>query len=662
MAGISSIGAGSGVLTSDLIEKLVNSERAPTELRLDRKEESLQAELSGYGRLQSALTDLRLPSRTLSLESAIKQLEGSSTNSAIDVRAGSGAKSGQYTMEVGQLAQAHSVKSASPYVTKDEVIGSGTLSFTVGGKTTAITLDATNNTLEGIVDSVNSQEGLAVNADLIQVDGGFQLVFSSKESGLDNAIEISVSGDADGDPDIGLSQLAYSGVNTATMSEAVAAKNAEFSINGVDVTRASNTIDDAIEGLTFTLTDTTSAPATVRVQPNVDKVAEEIQAFVDSYNAFKEIVNELSVYDSTGESGVLLGDSTLRNVDAQVRNVIANGVAGLGSSRIGSMAEIGISTNKDTGELEFDTDAFAKVFADNIDDISALFATQGRASDPQIKFEGYTAATVAGSYQVEVTSLATHGELTALANVADPNNIVIDSDNDTFTISIDGQSSGVISLDQNGGIAYTAADLAQEMEDKINADSALSAKGLSASVSFDTLSGTFVIESNSYGTDSTVELTQVGAQSEATLGLTAVAGTAGEDIKGKINGVEAVGDGQLLKAASGIDAEGIKLLITGGATGDRGTATYITGIGRRLVDTITNLVSIDGSLSTRQEGLRESLRGLDDERQSLDDRLTTFEARLAKQFTAADILIGQLKSTEDFVKSQLQALSGNNDK
>lgn len=663
MASISSIGIGSGVLTSELIDNLINAEKAPTELRLDRQKESLEAELSAYGRLQSALTDLRLPSRVLSLSSAVKQIEGKSTQSVIGVEANSSAKTGQYTMEVSQLAQAHSIKAATAYASEDTVIGTGTLTLNVGDKTTSITIDQTNNTLKGVVDAINAESNTGLNAQMIEVDGGMQLVFSSSKTGEDNAVRISVAGDTDGDPATGLSQLAYDGTDTSTLVESVQAKDAEFTINGVAVSRATNTIDDVIKGVEFSLTGTTSSPSTISILPSEEKVAENIEEMITAYNSFKEIVSELTAFRGLGNSGVLLGDNTLRNIDAQMRKVMTSTVSGLEGSRISSLSEIGVSTNKDTGQLTFDKTAFKKVFAENINDISAMFSSQGRTSDSQIEFAGSSYKTAAGRYDVEVTKIATKGVLNGAANIADANNIIINGDNNNFTIAIDGITSGEITLDDKGGAAYTAAELATEIQKQINADSALRSKGLSASVSYDSGAGTFVINSNTYGSKSTVELKAVDTQSTATLGLSVAAGAAGEDVEGKINGFDAKGQGQRLTAGTDAKgAEGISVLINGGALGNRGTVNFISGIGQQLVANISSFLSSDGTLTSRQEGLKEGLKGIEQQRSDMNDRLASLEARLSKQFTAADILVGRLKSTEEFITAQLKALSGTSDK
>jgi flagellar hook-associated protein 2 len=113
MANVSSVGIGSGVLTSDLIDQLVSAERTPTEKRLDAKQESVTAELSLFAKLQSAVTDLRLPARTLSNAGTFSELTVNSGSSAFTATASLGAVAGNYTLEVESLAKAQSLSSGT---------------------------------------------------------------------------------------------------------------------------------------------------------------------------------------------------------------------------------------------------------------------------------------------------------------------------------------------------------------------------------------------------------------------------------------------------------------------------------------------------------------------------------------------------------------------
>jgi flagellar hook-associated protein 2 len=286
--------------------------------------------------------------------------------------------------------------------------------------------------------------------------------------------------------------------------------------------------------------------------------------------------------------------------------------------------------------------------------VAAIFADQGRTSDSQVTFETASVNTKPGTYDINITTAATRGEL--LGTVSLGASTIIDANNDSFTLKIDGTTSGEIVLDVG---SYTQSELVAEIQSKINSDSTLANAGKSVTVSLDG-SNQLVLNSDTYGTSSKVEVVSVDTNTVAQLGLSVGVGTDGVNVEGTINGVAATGSGQTLSAATDDDSQGIRLTIEGTATGDRGTVTYIEGVGEQLVDFITNAISIEGALTAKTDTLNQQLALIAEERTDLEERIETLTSRLARQFTAADILINQLNSTQDFISAQLNALAGGN--
>ncbi|UZE97566.1 flagellar filament capping protein FliD [Alkalimarinus alittae] len=656
---VSSIGIGSGVLTSDLIDQLASAERAPTELRFDRKEEQVQAELSAVGRIRSALTDLRLPTRVLSNPNALQSLNAESSSSNVSATAAEGAAVGQYSLEVTDLAQAHSLSTAALADKNITSLGTGSLSITVGGVTKEITIDGSNNTLEGIANAVNAEEDLALNASVIDTGSGFVLVFAAQNSGTENAIEISVNDTGDGNSidALGLSQLSFDGANNH-LTESVIAKDALFSINGIPISRQSNTVSDAIDGVTFTLAGKTNgSPATIAITQDTEKVLERIQTFVDAFNEVKTILNEVTAFDpnSSEETGVLLGDSTVRSINAQLRGVLSQVVPGLDGSAVRSLAEVGISTDRQTGMLTVDDDMFTKALTESPDDVIALFAEQGHASDAQVSFVSKSGKTVPGTYDVNITQAATNGNFTGTAAIGA--STVIDANNDTFKISVNGTESAEITLTAG---TYSEAQLVTEFQKQLDADANLSGAGAAISVSLDG-SGQLQFTSSTFGSDSTVSFTSVDMNTLASLGIDAIAGVDGLDVEGTINGEAATGKGQLLKGAADDESEGLTVKVEGSTIGSRGSVTFIEGIGDQLVDKLNSFLEFEGIIGAKESGLKDQLAEIAKGRIQLDLRVENLRSRLATQFTAADILVSQLNNTQDFLKSQLAALTGSKD-
>jgi len=657
MASVSSVGIGSGVLTSELIDNLAEAERAPTEARLDNQEAEINAELSVFGLIQSAITDLRLPSRSLANPSLFESKTITSGNVAFSgVVDTSAAAAGTHTLEVTALAKAHTLTSGNYTDSNVTTVGTGSLAITIGSATANITIDNTNNTLDGIAAAINNDDTVGVTASVLYTGTAYKLVLNSDTTGLDNVIDVAVTdtGDLDDTDTDGLSSLSYTsgGVNLVPSQAAV---DAAFTLNGVSVTRATNTVTDAIPGVILSLNSTNIGAASSLIIADDDTaVVDAVTEFVDKFNALKTLINENSAFDSTGatENGVLLGDSTTRTIMSQVRRVLGSTVEGLENANVRSLAEVGISTDFQTGLLNFDSSVFKAKFASDPDDVSALFSDQGRTSDSQVTYEQAGIHTVPGTYAISVSTAATRGELSGSVSIGA--STTIDANNDGLTIKVDGITSGAIALTAG---SYTKAELVAEIQSKINADTTLSADGKGVVVSLDG-SNQIVINSSIYGSSSKVEITAVDTNTVAQLGLSIAAGTTGVDVVGTINGATATGAGQILTAAVDDDSEGISVTVDGTGTGSRGTVTYIEGVGEQFVDKITEYISIDGALYSKTDTLTKALALIAEERTDLNERIETLTARLARQFTAADIIISQLNSTQDFVKRQLDALAG----
>ncbi|MEA1081471.1 flagellar filament capping protein FliD [Marinobacter qingdaonensis] len=657
MAGISSLGIGSGVLSSDLVDQLVAAERQPTENRLNFNQQRTEALISAYGTLRGAITDLRLPMRQLSSPDNLKAFSGTSSAEGVSVSVDSkSAAPGNYSVQVDSLAQAQSLATGSFGDRDSTAVGSGSLTITVGDKVSTINIDSSNNTLQGIANAINEAD-VGANAGVIDTGNGFRLVMSADDTGLENAISIAVS-DSDGnDTDAaGLSQFAFDGT-TNNLTETVAAKDAVVQVNGITISRPTNTIENVIDGVSLEVSQE-GVTSNVKVTQDLSKVADRVGAFVEKFNALQQTIKGLAGYNAeTGQGGLLSGDATIRGIQSQMRQIIGRVVPGLEDASIRTLADVGITTNYETGGLDFDRAKFTEKLKANPDDVTALFAEQGRASDSQIEFIRSGVNTEPGEYSVNITQLATQGSLTG--SNAGTGSVTVDADNDDLSFRIDGETSVSITLTAG---TYTRTELAAEIQAQLDASSSLAASGRSLNVAFDGASGSLVFTSDSYGSESNVSLTSVDNTSASTLGLSVATGTAGQDVAGTINGQRATGEGQNLFVEGVGEAAGMEVRVAGGATGNRGSINFIQGVGERTVDLITNLVGIDGSLEARTDGLQKDLGRIEEERARLDLRIESYRERLVSQFSAADSLIAQLNSTQDYVSQQLAALAPQNNR
>lgn len=660
MAGITSLGMGSGIDIRTIVDGLVAAERQPAEFQLTKKETQLQAKLSSFGTFKSALSDFRSSLAGLRDSSKFTALQATSSNSeVITASVGSNADTGKFNLESKQLAQSHSLVTAG-YSDANATVGNGTMTikfgttdfdaetetyngFTQNSEQGALTLniDSSNNTLTGLRDAINESKA-GVSASIIYDGSAYRLVLSSEKTGAANSMEISIDNSS-------LSQFEFN-ATASTMKQTQGAQDAIMSINGLDVTSSTDTFKDTLKGVTIDLAQAKPGQKiSLDIAHSSTTVVESLQGFIDSFNELNAGVKELSSYNAeTKTASTLLGDVTLRSGMSQIRSVLSSVVSGLERSSARTLVDLGISTQAD-GTLKFDDTKFKKAFESDPENVAAVFAAIGRADNENVQVISDASTTPAGQYAVEITQAAAKGSLSG-ANNSIQSLVVTEGNNDTFKIKIDGVQSGLISL--TAGTYNSENELAAEIQAKINGDSAMKANSSKVQVSYDSDNNRFVIKSNKYGADSNVEITQSSA---GALGMGVAAGVAGKDVVGTIGGVEAEGKGQNLTAANGL-----KLFIDGSETGSMGNVTFSKGLMERLDKVLGGLLDSDGSLTAKTEGLQKSLDEISDERISLDDKIFKFEERLLSRFNAMDALLGEIQGTGAFLSQQLASLPYNN--
>lgn len=668
MAGITSTGLGSGLDIKSLVSSLVTAEGTPASKRLDTQEAKLTTQISSYGSLKSAMSSFQTSLSSLKNLSTFQKLTATSSDTAtIAASASSNADLSSYNMEVKQLAKSQTLASTA-FSSATSTVGTGTLTIKFGTTTydpltdiytgfaqdgnkgtLSLTIDSTNNTLAGVSEAINKAKA-GVTAVVVTDTTGSRLVLNSTETGASSSMEISVTdSDLNNTDTFGLSALAFNAAAT-NMTQHQASQDAKLAINGLDILSSSNTVNTALKGLSLTLQQAQPGKiVTVGVSQNNTDIASAVDGFVKGYNDLVKIVNPLTTFDAaTQKGGLLQGDATLGSAMAQLRSELGSMVNGLSGSAK-SLADIGITTQKD-GTLALNSAKLNSQLASNRPGVTAVFAVLGRPSNSNVLFSSSTTDTKAGQYAVDITQAATQGAL----NGAAPTSLTIGAGADTFEIKVDGTQSGSIALTQKTYASY--AELATEMQSRINGDSALKAKGVSVGVTYDAGNNRMVFTSKSYGSSSQVEIT---ANTTTTLGLSVGAGVAGQDVAGTIGGQAATGKGQQLTSTAG-DPLGLKLLISDSTIGSKGTVDFSRGLVERLDKMMTGLLSKTGTLTSRTDGLQKSLAKIAKDRVQLSDRLSSLEKRLYERFNRMDTLLGQMQSTASYLTQQFSNKSNNN--
>ncbi|MDP1665056.1 MAG: flagellar filament capping protein FliD [Methylobacter sp.] len=660
MAGITSTGLGSGIDIKSLVSSLVSAEQVPVTKRLDKQEATLTAQISSYGSLKSAMSSFQTSLSGLKYASAFQKISATSSDTAIiTTSAGSNADVASYNLEVKQLAKSQTLASSS-FSSATSTVGTGTLTikfgttaydidnnptgFTQDGNqgTLSLTVDSSNNTLAGLSLAIN-QAKAGITASVVTDNSGSRLVLSSTKTGQNSSMEISVTNDADtsNTDNAGLSKLAYNAA-AANMVQPQAAQDAILAINGLDITSSSNTVDTALKGLKLNLLQAQPGKiVTVSTSQNNDDIVTAVNSFVKGFNDLVSTVTPLTTYNTTTRKGGLLqGDPTLGSAMASLRYELGNMISGLNGSAK-SLADIGISTQRD-GTLALDSTRLNSQLASNRPGVTGVFAAFGNPSNSNVLFLSNTADTKAGQYAVDITQIATQGVL----NGAAPSSLTIGAGNDTFSIKVDGTQSGSIALTQKTYASY--AELATEIQSRINGDSALKAKGLSVGVAYDTDNNRMIFTSKSYGASSQLQIT---ANTTNTLGLSVSTGTAGFDITGTIGGLAATGKGQILTSTAG-NSTGLKLLIEGTTTGSKGTIDFSRGLIERLDKVMTGALSKTGTFTNRTNGLQKNIDQITKQRTELADRMSSLEERLYKRFNRMDAMLGRMQSTASYLTQQ----------
>lgn len=367
---ISSPGIASGLDVNSIISKLMELERIPL-TKLNTQETNYQAKLTAYGSVKGALSGLQAATTKLATSSTFSAKSATVSDTTIlSASASSTAAAGSYNLSITQLAKYHTVRSNTAYAATSDTFNTGTLDISInGGTAVPVTIDGSNNTLAGIAQAINNTTNVGVTATVINDGTTNRLVLRSNTSGSVGGISVAVTDDGSG------GTHALANLDSVSLVQTQAADDAMLTINGLAITRTSNTITDAIEGVTLALTKGTVASpgtATLTVANNTSATTTAIEAFVKAYNDSVKLLKSSSAYDAaTKKAAALTGDSTVRSLQSQLSTLVQSSVTGV-TGGISSLSDIGITVQRD-GTLSTDSTTLAAALADPAKDVAALF-------------------------------------------------------------------------------------------------------------------------------------------------------------------------------------------------------------------------------------------------------------------------------------------------
>lgn len=409
---IQSLGVGSGLDLEGLVGQLLEAQRKPKTDALDSREESVEAEISGLGKLKSTLEDFQDAVDSLRSEANLKGREPSINNPSEGVEpftadASDSALEGDYNIAVTQLASGSRIETANANLggfdsSSDTVLSAGTasLTFKIDATSDSFTIDLTaGNTLEDLRNAINaSDDNFGVIASIIDTgtaEGGAKLVFTSDTTGAGNDLVIVNDNDI---AELNFVSTTDSTEATTNLAPVTSAQNAKATIDGIDVESKTNEFENVIENVSFSASEVSEvasvesgAPGdpdvvtykTSKLSIGFDKeaVEETIREFVTTFNALQAEIKLLTKYGESDleDDGQLAGDSLVRGIQTGINNILFSSVD---SSALGGLFQLGIEYN-DNNELEISSndriglgsgdDRLKDALSDNFDDIAALF-------------------------------------------------------------------------------------------------------------------------------------------------------------------------------------------------------------------------------------------------------------------------------------------------
>ncbi|HZV54877.1 MAG TPA: flagellar filament capping protein FliD [Rhodocyclaceae bacterium] len=343
-----------------LVSQLMTVERKPID-KLNTKVSDYQAKISSFGTLSGLVSGFQ--SALKDLQSNLQGYSATASDASVfSATAASTSTAGTYSLVVTHLAQAQNLV-ATGQASDTNAISSAasTITFTINGTGTDVTIPA-NATLQDIRTAINSAN-LGVTATVIN-DGSttpYRLALTANATGLSNGFTIATD---NADP-------AIDGLLT-TMTQTVAAQNAEFTVNGISITNPSNNVSGAIQGVTLTLKNLTTTPANLTVARDTSSINTAASKVVDAYNALISQLKSRSAYGNpTTPAGALAGDGTVRQMLDQLRGILSTPASG---GTLSYLSQAGISIQVDSS-LKLDSSKLNNAIADNFSDVTNLFSS-----------------------------------------------------------------------------------------------------------------------------------------------------------------------------------------------------------------------------------------------------------------------------------------------
>jgi flagellar hook-associated protein 2 len=432
-------------------------------------------------------------------------------------------------------------------------------------------------------------------------------------------------------------------------AELQSAQDALINVNGINLVKSSNVIDDVFEGLTLNLQSAEPGKTiSVNITEEAGDITSAMNGFVEAYNSVMSLIHDQSRYnpDEDEQAPLLMGDPTLRQIQSNLQRYITGRISVLNGDGLSSLADIGISTDSKTGLLSFNSAELSEALSDDPSAVRRLLSRFGDVVEgSNASFVSSTSATKAGTYTVNVTQARERAEV--LGAVA---STISAAEKLTIRVDEDAQGTGSIrSLVVDLTVGMTANQQAQAIQD------AFDQRDLDLSATLE--NGKLTIRHNQFGDDYELQVTSDQALGDSGFSTTTKTDV-GTDLKGTINGVVAEAQGDILIGRDGYSSEGLRVQITNGFLGEAGQIRLNDGLGSSFGNLLDSVIGFGGLLSNKIQSFDAVISRFEEQMSRVTERAARVEDRLRRQFMNLEVTLGRLNATSEYLNAQLASLPG----
>lgn len=595
-----------------LVDQLIQVESYPLR-NIKKRIDDAAAKKEAWSKLNSLIGDLRTASKALLDYSAFSKASATVGTTSTGVTPFKATVTGSVSMgshqiEIVSLAEAEIYSSTGFSSSTDALNVTG--SFTINGKTIAVNAE---DSLSSIRDAINAADA-GISASILETAPGteYKLILKSNTKGAEGIDYI----------DAGAGTL-------LGLSVAVEGADAVVVVDGIEVKRKSNTITDLIQGATLDLYQTSHGEkVSLTFASDQEAIAKTVEDWVNAYNKVKTFINQQQTAPEEGKAPPpLFSDSALKQAETMLQSAIGFDLYALGITR----------TND--GLLNFDKTKFLEQLDSNAEYVKSLFQTTAKSTNPELSGIYAPVKVAAGTYEVNITALATRATLAGAGFDGTFNA----SGSGDRTLSLTDLATGkTLNFEVIDGesVADIVARLNQELKNE--------GLAITASVSQD---GTNItLTHKQYGSKYGFTLSYSDSDLDQ-LGLTQ-GQFSGSDVQGTINGQVATGSGQELASPNGLH-----FVYTGTTTGIIGSIEVTQGAAARAETAIYGIALDESSmLVTSRSSLDNIIKRLEDQKLRIEDRLEQRRALLEKQFARMEQLMNAMQSQNAFIMAGLGGL------